>query len=248
MQRFYISDQILGSDFSLHKSHDIYYQLSKVLRAQVGDELVFFDWISMNDMRYSIQEISWSQISFCCIDTLKKHSEAPLQLHLYQALPNKVSKIEYILQKAVEVGYTRFVFFRSQRSQKLMLSPAKIQRLNKIIIEAVEQSSRNSIPELLIQENFSALTPQAQHIGIYFHTQDWVHARSLSARCADLNTTQIAGIDILVWPEGGFTPQEVEVFDTLWYQASYLGERILRCETVSSVVGFYIMQALADEK
>jgi 16S rRNA (uracil1498-N3)-methyltransferase len=58
---------------------------------------------------------------------------------LYQALPNKYEKIEYILQKGVEVGISKFVFFRSDRSQKLLLSPAKIERFAAIAREAVEQ-------------------------------------------------------------------------------------------------------------
>lgn len=242
MQRFYISDQILGSDFGLHKSHDIYYQLTKVLRSHQGDEVVFFDGKQMRDRHYTIQAISWSQIMFEYIDDIKKDSEVTLNLSLSQALPNKLSKIEYILQKAVEVGYKRLVFFRSQRSQKLILSEAKIQRLHKIIVEAVEQSWRNIVPELVIQESFSIeqLTPQQR--GIYFHTRDLLNSRSLKEVCSDPDNIKAQDIDILVWPEGGFGDQELEYFQSLWYQASYLWERILRCETVSSVVGFYIIQ------
>ena len=58
---------------------------------------------------------------------------------LYQALPNKIEKIEYILQKGVEVGIGKFVFFRSDFSQKLSLSDTKKVRLIAIAREAVEQ-------------------------------------------------------------------------------------------------------------
>ena len=58
---------------------------------------------------------------------------------LYQALPNKIEKIEYILQKGVEVGIGKFVFFRSDFSQKLVLSDTKKVRLRAIVREAVEQ-------------------------------------------------------------------------------------------------------------
>lgn len=67
-------------------------------------------------------------------------------MSLFQALPNKLEKLEYIVQKGTEVGITNFYFFRSERSQKLLLSEAKKERLEKICIEAIEQSGRNIIP------------------------------------------------------------------------------------------------------
>jgi RsmE family RNA methyltransferase len=59
-----------------------------------------------------------------------------------------------MLQKGTEIGFTKFCFFRTERSQKLNLSTNKIQRLEKIIIEAAEQSGRAKIPELIFEEDF----------------------------------------------------------------------------------------------
>lgn len=60
-------------------------------------------------------------------------------MHLYQALPNKLEKLEYIIQKSCEVGYQSITFFQAERSQILVLSESKKQRLQKIAIEAIEQ-------------------------------------------------------------------------------------------------------------
>lgn len=65
--------------------------------------------------------------------------EPTKKIALYQALPNKIEKIEYILQKGVEVGITKFIFFRSEYSQKLALSESKKLRFKTIVREAVEQ-------------------------------------------------------------------------------------------------------------
>jgi RsmE family RNA methyltransferase len=54
-------------------------------------------------------------------------------------MPNKLEKLEYIIEKGVEVGVRKFVFFRSDRSQKLILSDAKKSRLIAIAREALEQ-------------------------------------------------------------------------------------------------------------
>ena len=58
---------------------------------------------------------------------------------LYQASPNKLSKFETIVQKCCEIGYKKIIFFESERSQKLIISENKKERLTKIAIEAIEQ-------------------------------------------------------------------------------------------------------------
>ncbi len=71
-------------------------------------------------------------------------------------MPNKIEKIEYILQKGVEVGIRKFVFFRSERSQKLILSDAKKTRLITIAREALEQCGGLVMPEIdFVNETFS---------------------------------------------------------------------------------------------
>jgi len=65
---------------------------------------------------------------------------------------------------------TGFYFFRSERSQKLFLSENKIERLNKIIQEAVEQSGRTRIPELIIEDDIS-LKDFEDNENIFFHTE-----------------------------------------------------------------------------
>lgn len=64
----------------------------------------------------------------------------PLNIILVQSLPNKLEKLEFILQKGVETGIDEFIFFPADRSQKLALLDKKVDRLKQIVVEAVEQS------------------------------------------------------------------------------------------------------------
>lgn len=64
----------------------------------------------------------------------------PLNIILVQSLPNKLEKLEFILQKGVETGIDEFIFFPADRSQKLALLDKKVDRLEQIVVEAVEQS------------------------------------------------------------------------------------------------------------
>ena len=59
-----------------------------------------------------------------------------------------MEKIEYILEKGVEVGVKRFVFFRSEHSQKLVLSENKKLRFLSIAREALEQCGGMVMPEI----------------------------------------------------------------------------------------------------
>ncbi len=97
---------------------------------------------------YEISEIDAKKVVFLQKEVMVKNTEIFPELHLFQALPNKLEKLEYIVQKSCEVGYRSITFFEAQRSQILVLSENKKDRLKKIAIEAVEQCGGNIIPEM----------------------------------------------------------------------------------------------------
>lgn len=72
---------------------------------------------------------------------IESSGDPKTRITLYQAIPNRYEKLEYAIQKGVEVGISEFVFFPSDRSQKLAITPAKIERFTAIAREAVEQCS-----------------------------------------------------------------------------------------------------------
>lgn len=72
---------------------------------------------------------------------IESSGDPKTRIILYQAIPNRYEKLEYAIQKGVEVGISEFVFFPSERSQKLVITPAKIERFTAIALEAVEQCS-----------------------------------------------------------------------------------------------------------
>lgn len=115
------------------------HQMTRVLRLQVGDEIIGID----GDGSESLYEIVL--IDKTAIQLLRKkryipdHREADRHICLYHALPNKFEKIEWIIQKSVEIGVRRLVFFRAERSQKLVLSESKKERFATIAVEALEQ-------------------------------------------------------------------------------------------------------------
>lgn len=233
MQRFFLPVSLWETQMIL-QDDEIMYQLVKVLRAQAWDEVVFYDWVQTNDFVYKITSIDKKNIIFSLVEKIEKPAEK-LNLVLFQSLPNKIDKIEEIIQKGTEIGYREFNFFRAERSQELRLSPNKIERCKKIIKEASEQSQRNIVPKLNFLEKVDVSKISWENI--FFHTD-----ANNSKKISELIVDNTKNINIFVWPEGGFSPRENENFEKNNFIKVNLWNNVLRTENTPIVVWFYILQ------
>lgn len=236
MNRFLLQDIDFGGSIELRDKTFIS-QLLRVLRLNIWDSIIFFDWKIKKDYIYEISETTKKNILFKFIKEINNNSELEIDLTLYQSIPNKISKIEYIVQKATEVWFKKIIFFKAERSQKLNLSENKIERFKKIAIEATEQSNRNEILEIEFIES------------IDFQEIDWevifLHQEKNndSSYIKDLQINHKNKINIFIWPEGGFSENEIESFtEKLKIKKVFLWNRILRTETAWVVVWFFIGQ------
>lgn len=228
MQRIYLPNMRLDDVLEISEKN-LYHQLTRVLRARVWQEVIFFDGKTLEDHTYSMIHIDKKSVSFKRVDIIEKTSDLDYNMNLYQACPNKLSKFETIVQKCCEVWYKNIIFFESERSQKLVISENKKERLQKISVEAIEQCYGNIIPEI---KYISQLSEIPEGNSVICHTES-TDSKSLSEVLFGQD------INIFVWPEGWFTPHEIEHIDA---QKVHFWNRILRCETVGEVVWFYISQ------
>lgn len=234
MQRFFLETTSLGETEIILQDEEIIYQLVKVLRSKVWDEVIFFNGKEAKDFIYTITSIDKRNIIFSFVQKIEKLPQK-CELVLFQSLPNKIDKIEEIIAKGTEVWYSEFHFFRSERSQDLKLSPNKIQRFEKIIKEASEQSGRNILPKLSFLEKLDM-----SHISgeiLFFHTD-----MTNSKRLKDISFDKYKKINIFVWPEWGFSDRENQFFLQNNATKIYLWENILRTQNTPVVVWFYILQ------
>ena len=236
MQRFYFPDLEKSDDSITIKNKELINQLTKVLRVNIWEKLSFFNWTDNLNFIFEIISIDKREVYLEKLEDKENKSEIEFDLNIFAALPNKLEKIEYTIKKAVEVWVSWFYFFRSERSQKLNLSENKISRLNKIIIEAVEQSGRSRIPELIIDDNIN-IEDFKDNQNLYFHTN-----LEDSKLLKEVNFEYDKWINLFVWPEWGFSDNEIDIFSNLWFNKISLWNRILRTETVWEVSSFYIIQ------
>lgn len=228
MQRFYVPFE-LSVDISI-TDPDIIHQLIHVLRIGVWEHIVLFSG-NGSETEYSIQSINKKLVTLRWQSQRSPNTESNKKISLYQSLPNKYEKIEYILQKWVEIWITRFVFFRSERSQKLILSPKKIERFTHIAREALEQCGGVIFPQIEFLETFPS--EQTTDSNIVLDTL------GESTRISSYDSLQ--SISLWVWPEGGWSDIErIKMVNNSFIFARF-GDRILRTETAGIVVSFGFM-------
>ncbi|EKE26913.1 MAG: hypothetical protein ACD_4C00124G0002 [uncultured bacterium (gcode 4)] len=235
MQRFYF-DMILWKDL-LIDDKDFFHQISHVLRSRIGDEIILFNWDS-SEYVYSVSEINKKWINLELKSIYENNSDPKNILNLYQALPNKYEKIEYIIQKWVEIWISKFIFWNSERSQKLTINDKKIERFNYIIKESLEQCHWNKKPDLIFLDK------------INFSWVEWeklvCHTKMTKYWESEFKDSH-KEINLFVWPEWGFSDKEIEEFEKNWAQFINFWERVLRTETVWIVVGFSILNNWFDK-
>lgn len=171
--------------------------------------------------------------------------ESPLSIELAQAICIN-EKMDWIIQKSVELGITRIqpvftarsiVHLSDERSYK------RLQHWKKIIISACEQCGRNCLPQVLPLIPLAEWLSQkktshcANDMHLMLSTQTTNGLKNISKPAADANITLVIG------PEGGFTAEEETAISYSGFIPLRLGKRILRTES-AALATIAAMQAL----
>lgn len=176
---------------------------------------------------------------------LLRSLESPLQLTVYQALPEK-ERFELILEKLTELGVTRIVPYVSQRSTTLAERDAKqpkSHRWPEIVRRAAVQCRRAIIPELSPCLDLAAVFTVAESADLRLMLYEGEGTIPLKDVLAGAPSRQVA---LLVGPEGGFDPTEVTAAQCHGFLPVSLGPRILRTETAAICAATVIQFALGD--
>lgn len=219
---------------------NLVHQLTRVLRSKPGDRVVLFS--ENGGGEYEISSIEKKRLSFVRIREIEPSGDPRTRITLFQALPNKYEKIEYAIQKGVEVGISDFVFFPSERSQKLVITDSKIERFEAIAREAVEQCGGFRMPGISFVKSWPTMPEGMPSIFLHTDTETTQGIR----RFASFLPKACDRIGIFVGPEGGFSDTELERAGRMGAVAVKAGERILRTETAGPVVAFSLLRLLGE--
>ena len=224
MPRFFIDGTadgrayIAGAD-ALH--------IAKALRMRPGEALTLCDGKG-TDFEGVLETVTDRQVTVRITVSRPSQAEPTLAVTLYQGLP-KGDKMDWIVQKAVELGVNSITPVMTRRcvsrpDAKSMKK--KLERYNRIALEAAKQSGRGIIPQVNPLLELDQALRQMQQSGcpILFYENATAPARQLLQSA----TGKIA---ILIGAEGGFDEDEVERAKVAGCSILSLGKRILRCET-----------------
>ena len=215
--------------------------IAKSLRAKPGDSMVF------NDDQGHRYQTTIHQITKQRLQAIVQQVEFPPlstrpPILLAQALL-KGEKMGWVIQKATELGVSAIIPLITER---VILKVSGNQRethharWNRIALEAAQQSERWSLPTVMPIQTFQqylANLPQNQPL---FIAERKEAATLLTVPCFTENPQ--AGITVLIGPEGGWSPQEVEAAQTHNFTFASFGKEILRAET-ASLAAMAILQA-----
>ncbi|MBI5139851.1 MAG: 16S rRNA (uracil(1498)-N(3))-methyltransferase [Candidatus Vogelbacteria bacterium] len=204
-----------------------------------GEKLKIQD---INGKRFLCEFITASResLDILALEEITSQKEPALKIYIFQSLI-KEQPLDNILQKATELGATGIFIFSPERSlERFKEMDKKLDRWNKISLEAAKQSDRISplkISYLTHQEDVIKRMGELDQVFLLEPTSKETFATwELSS--------QVNSIGILVGPEGGFSTKEIETFSGLKKVIKIsMGPRILRADT-ASIVAVAIIQSL----
>ena len=223
----------------------------KVLRLREGQLLTVFDG-SGGEWTATITALRKDRVSVTAQQHDPIERESPLAITLLQALA-RGEKMDWIVQKATELGVTRLVPIATQRSVVQLDGERVDKRLahwRSVAIAACEQSGRNRLPEIATPVPLDAACAIAATRGIGMHRYALAPGDVPDFACAlralDQPGTPPPRLTLLVGPEGGLTESELAQAADCGFSPVSLGPRVLRTETAGAAA-IAVAQALLGD-
>lgn len=242
MRRFYADNEPGDASLARLQPEDVRHALS-VLRLKTGDMV---EIICGNNLWLSEIVRADRQVILVRKIKLLPSTEPQLKITLFQGLP-KTDKMDWIVQKATEIGVSRIVPLEMNRCVTRMDSvdaAHKGERWQKIAREAGKQSCRCIIPEVLPLLPFHQLSTFAGLPSL--NIVPWEESKEYGPLAFHEEHPSVSTLGILIGPEGGIEEEEIRFLKELGFHTMTLGKRILRTET-AGLVASSVMMSLYGE-
>ena len=240
MQQYFVKDSYANPVTITDK--DTRKHMFQVMRLKADDEVVL---VFENGVKHLARVLDADSATLTIVAPLDQQTELPVQVTIASGFP-KGDKLEFLAQKTTELGATALWGFPADwsvvkwDSKKLA---KRVDKLEKIVQGAAEQSKRNRLPEVALFEkkaDFLARLSDFDHILVaYEETAKTGERKSLLAALDAVAPGD--RILCIFGPEGGISPEEIALFEEAGAQLVGLGPRILRAETAP----LYLLSALS---
>lgn len=214
--------------------------LARVLRARPGDLLTLFNG---DGCEYSgaVETVRGTRVTASVGDGAEVDRESRLAVTLVQCVP-RGDRMDFIVQKATELGVTRIVPVLSQRSVVRLDTPqaeSKAMHWRAVALNACEQCGRNRLPTveppLPLQNYLGDSTSTSPRLVLEPQTGSGAGSLALDG-----------DVEIAIGPEGGFSAEELDAFHIAGFRRLGLGPRILRTETAAIAALTWLQTRFGD--
>jgi 16S rRNA (uracil1498-N3)-methyltransferase len=230
MARFYVPQPRVEQGTLKVEGEEVKH-IRKVLRLKEGDEITVFDGLG-KELKGTIVEEGLSSVAIRIEHVISSRKDSPLEVTLAQSLL-KGEKMDYLIQKATELGVQDIIPFISSRSVPFLEKSKRLRRHHrweKIAVEASKQCGRTIIPKIEPVQDFSEMLRGAAQnaLRLILWEKEGMKLKEILGRSKERQE-----FFFVVGPEGGFSQREIEEGKRAGFIPVTLGERILRAETAS---------------
>jgi len=176
-------------------------------------------------------------------------AESPIHITIAQGFL-KEKKMDELLPALTELGINRWIPFIAQRSvarpdRKRMES--RKQRWEKIAVESLKQCRRTQVPEIADTVSFADMLHMGKNCDLRLIFWERLTEPEFTGNCfAFQKSRAYQRVFAVIGPEGGFSPQEIDLAVTSGFQTAGLGPRILRAETAALAVCTLLQHCFGD--
>lgn len=206
---------------------------TKVLRNKIGDKIRVIDGKG-SFAEAIIEFISEKRVIAKLISNITLQSHRPYKLHLAIAPTKNLDRMEWMIEKMVEIGVDEISFLECKNSERKVI---KTERIKKIVESAVKQSLQAFIPkvnEMIEFDSFIQKNNNSQKL--------IAHCNSESPKISISNFDFVEKTTvIMIGPEGDFTTNEISLAEKNNFKGIDLGHTRLRTETA----GLYACMAVS---
>ena len=248
MHKFFTPKELINGDVAKIIGDDVKH-IYKVLRITQGEKVTLNNCEGVEYIAKVIS-VTKQEVLLEVLEKLDVNNESDIKIYLFQGLP-KSQKMDLIVQKGTELGVTEFIPTITHRVDvKLKGEFKKLDRLNRVALEAAKQSKRSIIPKVSEPIEFEDMIEKINSLDLvlvpYENAENFGIKKLVNNLEKNGSVEKIKSVGIFVGPEGGIEEDEIEKLKENGAHIITLGKRILRTETAGFVATSLIQYELSD--
>lgn len=222
-ERYYIP-QVLQNEDTISLTDAEFHHLTNVMRGKAGDTIELVN--GRGDLATAKISSVEKKKAIITVSSVEHIQQPTATIILAQAIP-RLNRLDFIIEKATELGITTLWLFPGDRSERKELTEHQIERCKAIAIGAMKQSGRIHLPEIILKP---PLSKWKEPSGALLYGDVSPKAPLLKDR---LNASSSLKTTFFIGPESGFSPSETNLLIGWGSQGVSLNRNILRTDTAA---------------